>query len=101
MLNVARHGTVTRVLGTLNALANTTYVLDFYASTAADLSGFGQGQRYLGSAMVTTDGSGNVSFDSNSFMNPLGASLQTEFIAEIGAGFDGNLLILDSDHDDH
>src|SRR5207249_4370931 len=35
---------------------------DFYASAIADLSGFGEGERYLGSATVTTDASGNASF---------------------------------------
>src|SRR5205814_1988280 len=33
------------------------------ASAAADPSGFGEGQRYLGSAAVTTDASGNASFN--------------------------------------
>jgi titin len=80
VLNAARHGAITRVVGTLNGLANTTYTLDFYASASADPSGYGQGQRYLGSGQVTTDASGNATFDSNSFAVPLGASLKTEFI---------------------
>src|SRR5439155_1349078 len=56
-------GGTTRVAGTLNSLANTTFALDFYASAAADPSGFGEGARYLGSAQVTTDDSGNASFE--------------------------------------
>ena len=49
--------------GTLNSTANTTFTLDFYASAAADPSGFGEGARYLGSAVVTTDAGGNASFE--------------------------------------
>src|SRR5207302_6199745 len=47
----------------LNSTANTTFTLDFYASAAADPSGFGEGARYLGSALITTDASGNASFE--------------------------------------
>jgi hypothetical protein len=52
----------TVVKGKLHSAANTTFKLDFYASATADPSGFGQGQRYLGSLAVTTDGNGDASF---------------------------------------
>ena len=42
--------------------ANTTFVLEFFASAEADPSGYGEGQRFLGSAVVTTDEAGNASF---------------------------------------
>jgi hypothetical protein len=90
IVNAARHGPTTRVVGMLNGLANTTYTLAFYASTSADPSGYGQGQRYLGSSQVTTDGSGNAIFDSNSFVTPLGAGLQTEFITATATDSTGN-----------
>jgi hypothetical protein len=51
------------VVGSLNALANTVYTVDFYSNPSADPSGFGQGQSYLGSTTVSTDGSGNAHFD--------------------------------------
>ena len=54
-------GSVT-VAGTLNSGANQTYGLDFYSNPDCDASGHGEGQTYLGSANVTTDGSGNVTF---------------------------------------
>jgi hypothetical protein len=53
----------TGVLGTLNSTPNTTFLLDFYGTDATHGYSYGQGQHYLGSAPVTTDGSGNVSFD--------------------------------------
>jgi hypothetical protein len=52
----------TLVDGTLNSTPNTTFTLDFYANTACDPSGFGEGQRYLGSTPVTTDATGNAVF---------------------------------------
>jgi titin len=63
VLCVALAGATTRVAGTVNSLANTTFTLDFYASAEADPSGFGEGERYLGSALVTTDGSGDARFE--------------------------------------
>jgi hypothetical protein len=53
----------TSVSGTLNSTPNTTFTLDFYSSFAADASGHGEGQFYLGSTPVTTDGSGNIGFN--------------------------------------
>jgi hypothetical protein len=55
-------GSSTGIAGTLNSGANMTYTLDFYASSAPDATGFGQGQRYLGSTTVTTDPTGNAAF---------------------------------------
>ena len=55
-------GGATTITGTLNSTANTTFTLEYFASSAADATGFGEGQTYLGSTSVTTDGSGNVSF---------------------------------------
>jgi hypothetical protein len=56
-------GLSTRVVGALNSLASTTFTLDFYASPSAEPSGYGEGERYLGSTSVTTNASGNASFD--------------------------------------
>jgi hypothetical protein len=56
-------GLSTRVRGTLNSRPSATFALDFYASSACDPSGYGEGQRYLGSTLVTTGADCNASFD--------------------------------------
>ena len=53
----------TRVAGTLNSTASTTFQLDFFSNLTCDPAGNGEGAQFLGSAEVTTDGSGNASFD--------------------------------------
>jgi hypothetical protein len=63
VLSRALAGATTRLAGTLKAQPNTTFTLDFYASAVADPSGFGEGQRYLGSTVVTTDASSTARFD--------------------------------------
>lgn len=55
-------GTSTTIFGTLNSTANTEFRLEFFASRTLDPSGFGEGERFIGFATVTTDASGNVSF---------------------------------------
>jgi hypothetical protein len=63
VLSQATSGATTRIIGTLNSTPNSTFTLDFYANTAPDPSGFGEGQRYLGSTTVTTNAAGNAPFD--------------------------------------
>jgi hypothetical protein len=47
-------GSVLDLLGNFNSLPNTNYTIEFFSSTVADLSGYGQGETYLGSTAVTT-----------------------------------------------
>ena len=49
--------------GALNSNPDTATDLDFYASATCDPSGHGEGERYLGSASVTTDANGDAAFD--------------------------------------
>ncbi|MBA3650959.1 MAG: hypothetical protein H0W66_05645, partial [Chthoniobacterales bacterium] len=51
------------ISGFLNSRPNTAYRIEFFANDVADPSGFGEGQTFLGSADVTTDGVGNNAFD--------------------------------------
>lgn len=52
----------TVITGTMNSQSNTTYDLDFYTSAAADDTGYGEGEDYLGADQVTTNASGMVTF---------------------------------------
>ena len=66
-------GSQITITGTLNSTANTQFRIEFFASTAQDGSGYGEGKRYLGFANVTTDGSGN-------------ATISTALTATVAAG---------------
>jgi hypothetical protein len=59
----------TTITGSLNSTANTPFLVQFFASAAANPTGYGEGQTFLGQATVTTDGTGNVSFTAT--VNPL------------------------------
>jgi hypothetical protein len=48
------------IQGTFAGAANTLLVVEFFANTTASASGFGEGQIYLGSALVMTDDMGNA-----------------------------------------
>jgi parallel beta-helix repeat protein len=48
------------VAGRIKSIANTTLIIDFYASPAADPTGFRQGARWIGSKSVTTNGDGEA-----------------------------------------
>ena len=48
------------VQATLNSAPNASYVLEFFANTACDPSGNGEGQFFLTTTTVTTDDGGNV-----------------------------------------
>lgn len=53
----------TTVAGTLSSVANTTFRLEFFNSPAADPSGNGEGETFIGSINVTTDAGGNTAFN--------------------------------------
>ena len=72
--------------GKLNSTASSTFTIDFYASSSADASGYGEGQRYLGSTTATTNGSGNIVFAAT-----LAASVSAgEFITATATDASGN-----------
>ena len=60
--DAATDGLKTTASGTLNSSPNAAFLLQFFASPAADPSGFGEGQTFLGSHYVVTDASGNSAF---------------------------------------
>lgn len=87
VIALAVPGDNTRVAGTLSSRPNTTYHLEFYANAASDASGYGEGQRYLGSFDVTTDATGIAAFDN---ADSLAASLLGEWITSTATDADGN-----------
>jgi CSLREA domain-containing protein len=56
-------GSTRTITGTLNSKPNQSFTIDFYANSACDTSGNGEGQTYLGSlATGNTDANGDTSF---------------------------------------
>ncbi len=86
VITAATPGGSTQVAGTLNSLANVTFTIDFYANLVADPSGYGEGQRWLGSTTVTTDGAGNASFG----VSLAAATTPGEFISATATNADGS-----------
>jgi hypothetical protein len=65
----------TTITGSVTGTAGQTLTIQFFSNTAADLSGYGQGQTYVGSTTVTTNSSGNASFTFVAPSNIVGQSL--------------------------
>jgi len=63
LTSVVFDGGNARIAGSLNSAANTAFRIELFGNDAADPSGYGQGQSYLGFTNVTTDGNGNASFE--------------------------------------
>ena len=55
-------GANTTIQGTLNSTSNTQFSVDLYGNNACDASGNGEGQNFITSTTVTTNGSGDASF---------------------------------------
>jgi Bacterial Ig-like domain (group 3) len=78
--------TTTTIVGTLNSTPNATFTVQFFSNPAADPSGHGQGQTYLGELNdVHTDASGNASF---SFVAPV--AVPGQFISATATDPSGN-----------
>ena len=72
--------------GTFNSTPNTTFTLEFFSNAVADTSGYGEGENFLGSMIVTTDGSGDTSF-TVTFSN---VNLDDDFFTATATDPDGN-----------
>ena len=53
----------TTIQGTLNSSGNMAYTIEFFVNASCDGSGFGEGQSFIGSTVVTTAPSCNASFN--------------------------------------
>ena len=55
-----RSGNALTIGGSLNSAASATYTVEIFVSTAANGSGYGEGETSLGTISVTTDAAGNA-----------------------------------------
>lgn len=55
-----------RFRGHLDSLPSTSFYIDFYLSPTRDPSGFGEGQTFIGTEIVTTNSSGTATWNFNS-----------------------------------
>ena len=51
------------IQGTLDRVPSKPYRIDFFSSPAADVSGFGEGQTWIGAVNVSTNSTGNAAFN--------------------------------------
>lgn len=65
LFQAAASATTLAVDGRLDSAPDTLYVVDFYANRDCDPTGYGEGERYLGSLPATTDGTGQAFFHAN------------------------------------
>ncbi|MET0646520.1 MAG: Calx-beta domain-containing protein [Pyrinomonadaceae bacterium] len=65
LTSAAPSGGGANVQGSLDSRPDTTYALDFYANSACDGSGQGEGQAYVGSSSVTTDAAGHAQINAS------------------------------------
>lgn len=56
-------GNVATVSGTINGTAATPITIEFFSNQSCNATGYGEGRTYIGSTELTTDASGNASFD--------------------------------------
>jgi trimeric autotransporter adhesin len=76
----------TSIAGSLNSNANTNYRIEFFSSPIGDSSGYGEARTYLGFVNVTTDGSGNASFNANLIGVSVAASAAVTATATVDLG---------------
>ncbi len=72
--------------GTLNSAPNTTFYLEFYHNTAKDSTNYGEGETWIDSTTVTTDGNGDASFS----MTLASVVPMNDFVCATATDPDGN-----------
>lgn len=56
-------GSSVQITGSISSQANRSFIVEFFANSACDSSGYGEGAEYLGSAQVSSNGAGIANFD--------------------------------------
>ena len=62
MLTTGDEQYITTLSGMLSGIALTAYMIDFYGNSDVEPSGYGEGRRWIGTALVMTTGDGTASF---------------------------------------
>jgi len=62
VLTSATSGSGITIKGELNSTPNTEFHVEFFSNSTCDPSGYGEGETFLGSTDVTTNGGGNTNF---------------------------------------
>ena len=76
----------TNIIGLLNSLPNTSFRIQFFSNTACDLSGYGEGEDFLGESFVATDGNGDVSFNASPLVGGLAGQFITSTATNLSTG---------------
>lgn len=63
--NAIFSGSNVSITGTLNSAPNTSYQIDFFSNSSCDPSGYGEGEDYFGRVTVSTNASGNATFNAS------------------------------------
>lgn len=96
IVTAVRSGGITFISGSLASAASKTYTIRFYTSSAADPSGFGEGETYLGSTTVTTNASGNANINFSTGLGGVGlfvSATATDFANGDTSEFSNALVI--------
>jgi hypothetical protein len=72
LTSVIASGGNTTIQGKLNSNPDKQFRIEFFANTSCDGSGFGEGQTFIGSTSVTTDGSGDAIINASLPLMPTG-----------------------------
>jgi hypothetical protein len=75
------------ITGDLHSSPGESFQIHFYLNAACDGSGYGEGQKYLGTTTTSTDGSGDASFTFNSPFTPFTSG---EFITATATDLNAN-----------
>lgn len=96
--------TITVLNGILQSAPGTTYELEFFASGAVDPSGYGEGAKPLGTVFVTTDATGQATFNfsaSGDFRGQVFTATSTDNVrkdtSEFSLGFSPLLVTTSTD----
>lgn len=77
------------VKGMLYSTPNTEFLIEFFANSSADLSGHGEGEQFIGSIVVTTDGNGDATFTKPTGVTDLVGGGPTAFLTSTASGPSG------------